>query len=116
MSNKPTGRHKVTLGDEEYVFDERELTLSDAFAIKAASGLNLQPFMRGLNDGDPVALQTLVWFLRQKHDRPEDIRHIDFRLADLVITELPDPTEPADETSSETAETATSDSSPTSAT
>ena len=107
----------ITLGDERYEFDDTGLTLTDAFMIKSASGLDLVPFQDGLNTMSPLALQVLIWFLRQKAGRPEDIRSIDFVISTLSVTEaptveLPDPTEAA----SEIDETATSDSSPTSAT
>lgn len=115
---QPTGRTTVTLADEVYTFDETELTLDDLFRIKSASGLALKPLMQGINEGDPTALQALVWFCRLQAGRPEDIRTVDFRLADLklepVLEEAPDPTE--DATSSEPAATDTSDSSPISAT
>lgn len=106
----------IVLGDERYVFDDQSLTLTDAFAIKSASGLDLVPFQNGLNTMSPLSLQTLIWWLRQKNGRPEDIRTVDFRIADLSVEEVaeddePDPTE----SGSEPEETSTSDSSPTTA-
>jgi hypothetical protein len=90
------GRKMISLGDEKYVFDDQSLTLNDAFAIKSASGLDLVPFQNGLNTMSPLSLQTLIWWLRQKHGRPEDIRTIDFKIADLRVDEIeddePDPT------------------------
>lgn len=118
---KPTGRTTVrVLPDEEYVFDEIALELDDLFRIKAATGLNLKPLMRGVDDGDPAALQALVWFCRLQAGKAMDIAHVNFRLSDLRIEPIleeeaaPDPTGEA--TTSEPAATDTSASSPTTAT
>lgn len=77
---------KVTLADKSWDFDEANITLKEAFAIKAASGgLPMRQFIQGLYDADPLCLQVLVWFIRRGEEptlRPDDV---DFRLADLDI-------------------------------
>jgi hypothetical protein len=106
----------IALGDERYVFDDQSLTLADAFAIKSASGLDLVPFQNGLNTMSPLSLQTLIWWLRQKNGRPEDIRTIDFKIADLRVDEIEDDEPDPTGSGSEPDETSTSDSSPTTVT
>ncbi len=98
----------VTLGDERYEFDESTLMLSDLFAIKAASGLDGEAFQRGLNRVDPAAYQVLVWFLRMKAGIHQDIKTVDFRVNDLLVTPVEEPEtvpENPTETGSEPVET-----------
>ncbi len=96
---------RVTLNDKTWVFDEAELTVSDAFLIKEGTRLNTKPFFEGLTEMDPVSLRGLVWFLRRKDGEHIDIESVDFKLADLQVDQDEDPTA-ADATSSESAATA----------
>jgi hypothetical protein len=87
---------KVTLkGADLGEWDEEQLTLRDAFAIKAASGLSLKPFFQGLRDMDPLAMQVLVWFMRFKKSDSVPMPEIDFVITDLDMVEVDPPTEPA---------------------
>ena len=105
------------LGDERYVFDGEKMLLSEAFAIKAASGMDLVPFQQGLATGDPASYQALIWYLRQKNGRPEDIHHVDFVMGDLKVEDVPEPdADPTIAADSSIAATSTSDSLPTTAT
>jgi hypothetical protein len=77
-----------TLGPWE--FDDEELTLKDAFAIKSATGLGVVSFLNGIADMDPDCLQTLIWLVRSK-DQPGLRREsIQFRLADVSIKQVGD--------------------------
>ena len=108
----------VTLGTERWEFDPEALMLSDLFAIKSATGLDGAAFNRGLSTVDPAAYQGLVWWLRMRAGNAQDIKTIDFPVNDLLVTDAPGVDEPEDPTAavSEPDETATSDSSPTTAT
>jgi hypothetical protein len=110
---------RVTLAGEDLgEFDDEGMMLSEAFALKAATGLSLKPFYQGLNEMDPLAAQAVVWFLRYKRGDQIPLPEIEFRMGDLqmVPVEDPDPTVPAeDETTSAGSETTPSDSSPTTA-
>jgi hypothetical protein len=80
----------VGLGDSKWEFNERELDIKGAFAIKAATGLNLKPFMQGIADMDPACLQGLVWFVQRAdkpNQRPEDIN---FKIVDLKLEQVED--------------------------
>lgn len=108
----PSGVHHVWLGDEDLgIFDENKFRLTDLYQIAGSSGLNGRDFTAGINSQSPLALQTLVWFLRVKAGRPCDRAAIDFAIADLRMEDEPDPTE----ASSGNADAGTSDTSPTSA-
>lgn len=110
------GIHHVWLGDEDLgIFDEHKISMSDGFAIKGVSGLNVKPFLEGIQDMNPLAWQTLVWLLRLKQGKPQARREsIEFFFTDLRMEDegVADPT-PAP---TGTSETATSESLPTSAT
>ena len=114
----PSGIHHVWLADEDLgVFDEHAFTLSDAYLIEGhsggnASGLSVNEFMAGINRGQPLAIQTLIWWLKFKQGVNVDRAAIDFKIADLRLEDEPDPTE----ASSGTGDAVTSDSSPTTAT
>lgn len=76
--------------------DFDEMTLRDAFAIKAASGLTPAQLFQGTEQMDPDALQTLVWFVRMKNGESVDRSTIDFRLRDLsteAVEQDPNPAE-----------------------
>ncbi len=83
--------HVTLAGEDLGVIDEERMTLTDAFAIKAASGLSLRPFFGGLNEMDPLSLQTLVWFLRYKQGKAIPLPEVDFVIADLSLEVVPDP-------------------------
>lgn len=88
---------KVSLkGEDLGTFDDEGMTLQEAFAIKASSGLSLQPFFAGLRDMDPLALQTLIWFLRHKKGEQSNAQEIDFRLGDLDMEPVVPPTAPTE--------------------
>jgi hypothetical protein len=95
-------RIRVRLEDESWFFDEDEVTIEDAIALKYATGLALKPFFEGLSDMDGVALRALVWFLRGKQGSPEAVN---FKVTALKLEQEPDPTE-GDATPSESAATA----------
>lgn len=105
-------RLQVKVGSESYVFDRDALTLTDLYAIKSASGLDLNPFLQGIGDGNPVSLQTLVWFVRHKAGIQGDRLQIDFRIGDFDLEPIADPTV----ASSGTSDAAISEDSPTTAT
>jgi hypothetical protein len=94
------GQTRVTVGEKSWVLDEKELDLRDAFAIKAASGLRIKELFDGIAEGDPSALQALVWFVRMKDGDHLPIADVNFRLADLDLEQgedepessAPDPT------------------------
>ncbi|MGZ4518873.1 MAG: hypothetical protein ACXVXW_00455 [Mycobacteriaceae bacterium] len=88
---------KISLKDEDLgVFDEETITLQDAYAIKAASGLSLKPFFEGLNDMDPLSIQTLVWFQKRKQGVNVPLQEIDFVVADLGMEQVVPPTLPTE--------------------
>ncbi len=97
-------RTLVKLGDESWTFDEDEITIQDAYMLKAETGLALRPFFEGLADMDPQCLQALVWFLRRKAGEPVRIADVNFRVTALKMEQEESPTE-EDATSSENAAT-----------
>jgi hypothetical protein len=106
-------RVTVTVGAESYVFDRDALTLTDLYQIKSASGLDLNPFLEGIGEGNPVSLQTLVWFLRHKAGIQCDRTAVEFTIGEFDMAPVvePDPTA----ASSEPSAIAISDASPTTA-
>jgi len=107
----------VTLAGELLgTFDEKELTLADAFTIENTTGLTVIEMLEGVAPMKPNALRALVWFMRYKAGNPPHISTIDFKLLDLKLEAVEDPTvqEPAVATvpepaTSETSETVTSE-------
>lgn len=75
----------LKLNGQEWDYDEDELQLSDAIAIKNASGLPLSTFMQGIRDFDPLAIQTLIWFVRRRDEPAVKREQINFRIADLDL-------------------------------
>lgn len=90
---------KVDLASEDLgILDDEGITLQQAFAIKAASGLSLKAFFDGINEADPLAYQTLVWFQRFKAGISTPLQEIDFRMSDLHAVAIIPPQVPAQET------------------
>ena len=86
----------VTLAGELLgTFDENELTLTDAFTIENTTGLTVIDMLEGVAPLRPTALRALVWFMRYKAGNPPHISTIDFKLLDLKLEAVPDPTVPA---------------------
>jgi hypothetical protein len=102
MADKSSAVHHVWLADEDLgIFDEQKFDLKDAFTIKGAVGLNVQPFFKGVNEQDPLCLQTLVWWLRFRVGNIQDRLGINFALSDLRIEDEPDPTQESSGTNAE---------------
>lgn len=78
---------KVRLGEDEWLFDEGDITLEDAFMIKAETGLALRPFLQGIADMDPDCLQGLVWFCRRKTGERISRSSVKFRILDLDLSQ-----------------------------
>lgn len=80
---------RVKLGEQTLgEVDFEGLTLKDAFAIKATSGLTPMQLFSGMESADPDALQTLVWFVKMKNGEHCDRSTIDFRIRDLTTEEV----------------------------
>jgi hypothetical protein len=86
----------IHLADESWPFDDEELTLKDAFKIKAASGLSLKGFLSGVQDMEPLALQSLIHFLRTRAGASIRLEDVDFRISDLGIEQVNTPADGAD--------------------
>lgn len=78
---------KVRLGEDGWLFDEGDITLEDAFVIKAELGLALRPFLQGIADMDPDCLQGLVWFCRRKAGERVSRSSVKFRILDLDLSQ-----------------------------
>ena len=105
------------IADEDLgVFNEQHFTLFDAWDVLAASGgrdkgLSVTEFVAGIQRMEPLAIQTLVWFLRKRKGQTVDRASINFNFGDLRVEEEADPTM----ASSGTPDAGISDSSPTTA-
>lgn len=98
---------RVKLDDQSWSFDEDTLDLRDAFLIKSGTGLNFRPFLEGVQEMDPLCLQGLVWFLRRKAGEDAlTLDEVNFRLAELDVTQEEAPPLKAVATSSESVATA----------
>lgn len=88
-------QYKVDLpGEDLGIFDDESITIQQAFAIKAASGLSIKPFFDGLNNIDPLSAQTLVWFQRLQAGTSVPLQEIDFRMIDLTMAPIVPPSQP----------------------
>ena len=92
----------VSLGDQTWQFNDEDLEIRDAFAIKAATGLDLGPFLMGLGDLSPTSLQGLVWFVRRPAEPQLRLEDVNFKVFQLKLEQVEppavppaDPTEPA---------------------
>lgn len=84
----------VHLDDRSWDFVDADLTVKDAFTIKAATGMNLRPFLEGLQQMDPLSLQGLIWFLRRPAEPQLRIEDVDFKIADLRLEQVEDAEDP----------------------
>ncbi len=95
----PVVKNIVTLGDEQWSFTEAELDLTDAFALKNASGLTVPAMMRGATEYEPAAMQAAIWFCRFRAGEKVELSSINFKLlefdwdqVELPCEDEPDPT------------------------
>ncbi len=106
-------RFKVILaGDELGLFDETDLTLTDAFTLENNAGLTINEMLGGIVSMRASSLRALVWFMKFKRGDNAHISTIDFKLTELTFEAVPVPSKARTEPSA----TGTSESSPTSAT
>lgn len=70
------------------VWDLDDLTLKEAFVIKATTGMDPAPILQGLQQGSPQAWQAVVWFLMQKQNPGLPLSAVDFRYGDIEIEDV----------------------------
>ncbi len=85
-------RITVRLGDQSWEFDEDEITVEDGIALKYATGLNVIPMLQGLQEWDGQAMRALVWFCKHKAGEKVAPDSISFKMMDLQMEQVPDPT------------------------
>lgn len=117
-----------TLDGTDYRVDDDQLSLQEAIEIQKATGLGVGEYLKGVSAMDPRALKALAWLGRTHAGETVDFRSIDFDVLKFIETlrrddmedegEGPTVREPAppgsdDGTTPAGAETATSESSPT---
>ena len=83
----------IGLDGQRWLFDEASWELADWFVIKNATGLGRVPFLNGVLNEEPDALQALIWFLRRKDEPNLRLEEVQFRPA-AVEYEPADPPEP----------------------
>jgi hypothetical protein len=81
----------VKVGDQEWSFDEDEITLDDAFVIKSVCGMGIASFLRGVADYDPDALKALLFWLRKPAEPALRPDHIKLRLMDFDLSQDDEP-------------------------
>lgn len=99
-----------TVNGTEYEYDQDKLPLTEAIAVKKATGLTVNAYMRGLTGMDPEALQAMVWLAKQRAG--EAVRFVDIEFDVLALIEslreldpaikgdeAADPTTPSESTS-----------------
>src|SRR5665811_608135 len=83
----------ISLDDQSWQFNEEELEIRDAFAIKASTGLDLGPFLQGLATLDPASLQGLVWFCRRSAEPQLRLEDVNFKVFQLKLERAEPPAE-----------------------
>lgn len=110
------GRWKVTLPDEEYVWEPDEVTFSEQLLIENEADCSYDDWiLEGVSESRAVPCQILVWFLRRKAGQQQERFAVDFPIRKLTLEKLDEPVAlPESQAGSEQQSApATSESSPT---
>lgn len=87
------GAWRVTLGDEEYLFEPDEMTGTECYAVEqeleGTEFVVFDDWITGIDQGRWLACQALLWFLRYKAGQPSERIDIDFPLRKLQVTRAP---------------------------
>lgn len=76
---------KIVIDGTVYAYDGR-MRLLEAIRVKQRLGLTLVDFEQGVNHGDPVALQALLWLVRHRAGETDlDPADVDCDLGDLRL-------------------------------
>lgn len=84
----------IGLDGKRWLFDEASWELGDWFVIKNATGLGRVPFINGVMEEDPGALQALIWFLRRRDEPNLLLSEVMFRPAGLEYEAVEDEQDP----------------------
>lgn len=90
------------------VWNIDELTLTEAFAIKQATGLDPFPIEQGLGKLDPGAWRAVVWHLRRKTEPNLKPADVEFKLGEIeaeIVREEPEVPSEAEAAKGETSAT-----------
>jgi hypothetical protein len=78
----------IVLGEQRWLFDEESWTLNDWFLIKNTTGFSRLPFLQGVLEEDPQAMQVLVWFLRRRNEPDLALSAVQFNPAAVEAEEF----------------------------
>lgn len=70
---------------KQYSLDLSDLTVKQAYVIKAFSGYNLQQFEENLLEIDPAALICLYWVMLAQNGEEVPIETVDFKVMHLAM-------------------------------
>lgn len=109
------GRWKVTLPDEEFVWEPDEVTFSEQLMIENEADCSYDEWiLDGVSPSRAVPCQILVWFLRYKAGQQQERYAVEFPIRKLTLEKIDEPVAlPESPAGSEQSEPATSQSSPT---
>ncbi|MGH8575347.1 MAG: hypothetical protein ACREXJ_00175 [Gammaproteobacteria bacterium] len=83
---------RFTHDGQEYEFDPDKLPLAEAIMVKKHTGMGMAPYMQGLRDVDPEAIQAMVFLAKRRAGEKVKFEDIDFDLIELAGSLKRDPT------------------------
>jgi hypothetical protein len=81
-------RVKLKLGDEEHIFDQSRLMLTEVTEIEKVTELSHDEWKWQLGRGSVTAVAALLHILRKRAEIPSDFKTMQFNVAQLEIVPL----------------------------
>lgn len=69
---------------QEYQFEHADIRIKQAVVIKQHTGFPFRAWVRESEEGDPQALQALLWVIKQQNGERVDIASLDFSVTDFL--------------------------------
>lgn len=67
----------------DYQYDPRAIDVKTAMVIKDRTGWGMRTWEKQIDDGDPLALQLLLWAIKGQNDEPCDPSQLNFSMSDF---------------------------------
>ena len=74
----------IAWDDKTYVYDPNRIDVKTAIVIKGHTGWGLKSWADALEDADPLAVQALLWAVKQQNSEPCAIGELNFGVVEFL--------------------------------
>ena len=74
---------KIKWDGRVYEYDPAQIDVNTGIKIREHTGMGIRSWERAIDDADPVALQALLWVIKEQNGERTPIRTLNFSVVDF---------------------------------